>query len=156
MNIISYGLKAGFARITLELRREKCFVPQVRGAAARVMFDSTNVGGLSWSALFGQKNNLKLAIAQSLAKHNALPLSGPIVIDKFKTREEVIPVSERTSNYDPATAIMHTMETYGSITTVTIEGFTFAGKEYEINLGPFTKSSDLTRNYKRDGDFPSY
>lgn len=153
MNIISYGLRTGFSKAIIALKDTKQFSLEVKSAAARVMFCSASVGGLSWSSLLGAKNDLKLAIAKTLFEHGDLPKTGPIEVSRFETTENTVRVNDVNFNYDPGTAATHTWKHYGSYVVTDVHSFTYNGKEYPLEFGPIFKSDNIHYDYSLKGDY---
>ncbi|MFA5035123.1 MAG: hypothetical protein WC500_05035 [Candidatus Margulisiibacteriota bacterium] len=131
----------------------KSFNAEVKSAAARVMFSSASVGGLSWSSLLGAKNDLKLAIAKTLFEHGDLPKTGPIEIARFETSDDKLGGNEISFNYDPGTAATHTWKQYGSYVVTDVHSFTYNGKEYPLEFGPIFKSDNIHYDYSLKGDY---
>jgi len=153
MNIISYGLRTGFCRLTMAFKSTKSFNAEIKSAAARVMFDAASVGGLSWSALLGIKSDLKLAIAKTLFEHGDISKTGPIAITQFGTSEKTEQVRVENVNYDPGTAITHTWKQYGVYVVTLVHSFIYNGKEYPLPFGPIFKSDNIHYDYSLKGDY---
>lgn len=153
MNIISYGLRTGFSKAIIALKDTKQFSLEVKSAAARVMFSSASVGGLSWSALFGIRNDLRLEIARALFEHGDLPQTGPINISEFITSEERVKINNESFSYDPGTTNTHTWKEYGSYVVTLVHKFIYKGKVYPLQFGPIYKANDIHYDYSLKGDY---